>query len=486
MIVALTLLFVVHELAVLAVSRRADKLASQASSLAAARDKSTLAALKSALASPSAGEASSLAAGAEAVASLFPSAACVVAGALSDTGSPTPGSVAVAWSAPWKPSSVRASQHAPPPHELFSPSSSASAAVAAAATAGESDEVLDSASQRGGLHAFPDWQPLADWAAPCHNNHGAPAPPRRVVTIALSAGGRTTGFFVIVFAQREGGGGGGTSSHTTASSAFSNGERPPAPASLPTPPLLEACMLLGASLALLRLESVIRDGLDRALEATGVARQPLSPSRETSRSSSAAGGSMSARWIDIRARGGSEALPPASSDERAASSIAPWDRPGFGGAEAELQSLDESADTDARTLRRWDIDAAALPSAELHRLLCAMFLSSGLLLRFDVKLASFESFTAEIEASYRENAFHHWRHAWNVCHAAWLLVESGGMRQVELVDEVGFYALLLSALAHDIDHPGALEGSAASQSLWRLASLMTPFFLRFSRQHQQP
>ena len=484
MIVALTLLFVAHELAVLAVSRRAKRLALQASSLAAARDKSALFALKSALATPSAGEALSLAAGAEAVASLFPSAACIVAGALSDTGSPTPGSVAVAWSAPWKPSSVRASQHAPPPHELFSPSSSASAAVAAAATAGESDDVLDSASQRGGLHAFPDWQALAEWAAPCPSGAGAHSSPRRVVTIALSAGERTTGFFVIVFAQREGGGGGGNSSYTTASSASSNRELPPPPASLPTPPLREACVLVGASLALRRMESLIRDGLDRALEATGVARQPLSPSPGTSRSSSAAGGSMLARWIDIRARG--EALSPASSDERAASSIAPWDRPGFGGAEAELQSLDESAESDARTLRRWDIDAAALPSAELHRLLCAMFLSSGLLLRFDVKLPSFESFTVEIEASYQENAFHHWRHAWNVCHAAWLLVESGGMRQAELVDEVGFYALLLSALAHDIDHPGALEGSAASQSLWRLASLMKPYFLPFSRQHQQP
>ena len=443
-----------HELAVSAVSRRADKLASQASSLAAARDKSAIAALKTALASPSAGKAASLAAGAEAVALLFPSAACVIAGALSDAGSPAPGSVAVARSAPWKPSSARgAPPHAAPlPGELFSPASSAAAALAAAATAADAEEVLDSASTRGGLHAFADWPQLAEWAAPV--SAGAPPPPRRCVTIALSAGGRTTGFFVIVFAQREG-------SAAAAASASSNSEPPPLPDSLPTPPLREACVLLGASLALLRLESLIREGLDRALESTGVARQPASSpigaAAAAARSSSL--GSLAARSFGARG-GGAEALAPARDDGRAAIPIALLPPSGFGGAEAAAEplSLDDSSEADERTLRRWDVDASALPSDELHRLLRAMFVSSGLPLGFDVTLPSFASFTADIEASYRENAFHHWcaalramsnlvtsafslvcvrRHAWNVCHAAWLLVESGGMRRAELVDDVG-------------------------------------------------
>ena len=336
----------------------------------------------------------------------------------------------------------------------------------------------------------------------------------RVVALALSAGGRTTGYLVAVFCSRpvtarasasEGGRGAppsptaadlplpprlplasflsapasptsfflprqwpstsdqfgsrrsaAVSAVADADAADVFGEAPSHPAALPTPPLREACVLIAASLGMQRLEAVIRDGLDCALEATGVARPGASASYGRASSSTflkggggGGGGGHEGALAATPPTGASPTRHASPSRGRSAfglASLAPPSpssasrlSPRRDGARAdnagELFSLDETAASDALLLRSWALDAAAFPPEELHRLLRAMFLYSGLLGRFQVTPLALAAFTADVEASYRGNAFHHWRHAWAVCHAAWLLVESGGMRTAELVDD---------------------------------------------------
>lgn len=47
--------------------------------------------------------------------------------------------------------------------------------------------------------------------------------------------------------------------------------------------------------------------------------------------------------------------------------------------------------------------------------------------------------------------FHHFRHAFAVTHAAWLLVYHGNLRQGYL-DDLDILGLLLSAIIHDLGH----------------------------------
>ena len=518
-IVALAIVFAAHERAVAALTSRASRLAAAATTDAAACDAATVKALKVTLAASRGDARSLLAAGSEALLSLLPTALCVVVGSLSDAGAPSPDAAAVSWGGEWR-------SHARPRPDvrcaLFAPAASPAAALAAAADGvGDADALLDSDAQPGGVAAFSDWAEAAACAAAAaaatsssagDGGGGGGAGARvRCLTATLSAGGRPSGFVALVLrggatargGGDSGGGGGGGGSLPSSPSPLA----PPAPRELAavvtssprasstsapvsrvgrasstralTPAVLETRALLSAALALHRLEAFIRDGLDRALEAGGVARQgsggfgggfggcggsdssshpSLSPSRGgggggglflSVRSSSLGGGgggssgyessragglfeeSDSPRGVSPSPRsafGGSGRAsyfpypPPAAASPSPSPAVLPLSSPrdasptrsrvaGVGpspAVAAELRSLDAGARADAAGLRRWGVDASALPSADLHRLLRSMFLSSGLLLRFDVKPASFASFTAEIEASYRENAFHHW------------------------------------------------------------------------------
>ena len=120
--------------------------------------------------------------------------------------------------------------------------------------------------------------------------------------------------------------------------------------------------------------------------------------------------------------------------------------------EAMLDALDASIAADAKLLLTWDLDAWALPDAEVARLMVAMLHSLGLVRRFALRPAALFKFVECVAAGYKDNPFHCWRHAFMVQHACWLFLADPAVRA--LLDELACLALLLSAICHDLEHPG--------------------------------
>ena len=117
-----------------------------------------------------------------------------------------------------------------------------------------------------------------------------------------------------------------------------------------------------------------------------------------------------------------------------------------------LEALDASAAADAKQLLTWDLDAWALPDAEVARLMVAMLHSAGLLRRFALRPATVFKFLECVAANYNNNPFHCWRHSCMVMHACWLFLADPAVRG--LLEDMDCLALLLSAICHDLDHPG--------------------------------
>jgi hypothetical protein len=120
---------------------------------------------------------------------------------------------------------------------------------------------------------------------------------------------------------------------------------------------------------------------------------------------------------------------------------------------AQLAQLDASAAEDHATLLTWGLDAWALPDAEVQRLMMAMMHGVGVLRRFQIRPTAFAAFMVDVAAHYADNPFHNFRHSFMVCHACWLFLSDLSVRN-GLLEELDVLALLLSAICHDLEHPG--------------------------------
>ena len=120
--------------------------------------------------------------------------------------------------------------------------------------------------------------------------------------------------------------------------------------------------------------------------------------------------------------------------------------------EAMLEALDASAAADAAMLHTWDLDAWALSDAEVAHLMIAMLHSVGLLRRFNLRPSALVTFVECVAAGYNDNPFHCWRHAFMVQHACWLFLADPAVHG--LLEDLDCLALLLSAICHDLEHPG--------------------------------
>ena len=121
---------------------------------------------------------------------------------------------------------------------------------------------------------------------------------------------------------------------------------------------------------------------------------------------------------------------------------------------AALEALDESAAEDELLLCSWALDAWELSDEELHRLFQAHLHALGMLRRFRISPTSLHAFSSDVASRMQaSNPFHNWRHVFMVFHTAWLfLFHDRDLR--EKLEELDVLALLLSAICHDLGHPG--------------------------------
>jgi hypothetical protein len=129
---------------------------------------------------------------------------------------------------------------------------------------------------------------------------------------------------------------------------------------------------------------------------------------------------------------------------------------------AALAALDASAAADRAALDSWALDAGEVSDAELQTLCASMFHARGLLGTFCISPTALAAFIADVAAGYNDaNAFHNWRHAFQVTHQCYLFLTDAALGS-QLLGELECLALLLAALCHDLDHPGTTNAYQAN------------------------
>ena len=122
-------------------------------------------------------------------------------------------------------------------------------------------------------------------------------------------------------------------------------------------------------------------------------------------------------------------------------------------------------------LQSWSLDVFRFQQNELCQLAAAIFDFAGVLHDFKISHEILSSFISVVSSRYRLNPYHNWQHAISVLHATHLLSRVGvsdvdspriaegpqssiQVPRVNPLDRLHLLALLISAICHDVDHPG--------------------------------
>lgn len=103
-------------------------------------------------------------------------------------------------------------------------------------------------------------------------------------------------------------------------------------------------------------------------------------------------------------------------------------------------------------ITNYNTDPFLLQETSLIDLSVQMLCSYDLLRKFSIDILQLKSFLFLVRSKYRPvNRFHNFKHAWGVMHVSFMLLRYGAD---ELLTSLDIFALLLSAICHDVDHPG--------------------------------
>lgn len=103
-------------------------------------------------------------------------------------------------------------------------------------------------------------------------------------------------------------------------------------------------------------------------------------------------------------------------------------------------------------LKTWEFNQWQLDEDHLLPLLKNMFQTFGIIERFNVNPEKLERFIMTIRDNYKANPYHNFRHAFDVTQTVYSLLTAMGAAQY--LGHLDAFALLISALCHDVCHPG--------------------------------
>ena len=268
--------------------------------------------------------------------------------------------------------------------------------------------LLDSRNVPGGLAAFVDWAAAAE----------AGLPTARAITAPLTAGPVVVGFAQLhlgLYGQHAG---------RDISAA-----------------LLRLCDLVGGAIFVRRAFAVSASGATAGTGA-GNALAGHAPRRMSS-------------ITRVNVTFSEDSVTEEAATPRAASPELSAPYPATPADVAALAALDERAAEDLHVLRSWALDAWELSEMEVQRLALAMLNEAGLLRAFSLSPTAVAAFISDVSAHMNDNPFHNFRHVFSVMHIAWLfLEEEPELRRRGLLQDLDCLSLLLSALCHDLEHPG--------------------------------
>lgn len=103
-------------------------------------------------------------------------------------------------------------------------------------------------------------------------------------------------------------------------------------------------------------------------------------------------------------------------------------------------------------LQGLDYDALSFNRYELQRHVMYMFHDLDLLEHFSIEPIKFWRFLEQLSGVYHDNHYHNFTHAVDVTQFSYLLIKTEKIN--EMLDSFDKFVLCVSALCHDIDHPG--------------------------------
>ncbi len=116
-------------------------------------------------------------------------------------------------------------------------------------------------------------------------------------------------------------------------------------------------------------------------------------------------------------------------------------------------SMEISRDTIA-TFDAWEFDPWSVTIGQSVALCTNAFVTMGVVDHFRLDLDKLQNCIAKLQTSYRDaNAYHNWHHALHVFQQAAIFVRQTDARVY--LRKIDILSLLVAALAHDVDHPGA-------------------------------
>jgi len=110
--------------------------------------------------------------------------------------------------------------------------------------------------------------------------------------------------------------------------------------------------------------------------------------------------------------------------------------------------------TNAELHAAWDLDYLGFSPDELMQLAASVFHASGVVDAFKIKDGTMSSFLKTCCSRYHENPYHNFNHCVHVAHGAYLHACAGIDHDGSRLDPLELLALLMSAICHDIEHPG--------------------------------
>mmetsp|Transcript_10762 Transcript_10762/g.33025 ORF Transcript_10762/g.33025 Transcript_10762/m.33025 type:complete len:972 (-) Transcript_10762:1208-4123(-) len=104
-------------------------------------------------------------------------------------------------------------------------------------------------------------------------------------------------------------------------------------------------------------------------------------------------------------------------------------------------------------LRSWNFDPFAYPEETLDSFVYDIFESFGILSTFNIPSEVFRKYVSLVHLSYKDTTYHNFRHAFDVMQTCYSLLCSSRILRTCL-EPLDVFALLLSAMCHDVGHPG--------------------------------
>jgi hypothetical protein len=125
---------------------------------------------------------------------------------------------------------------------------------------------------------------------------------------------------------------------------------------------------------------------------------------------------------------------------------------------SELSLLAKSfSATDAWELERvfdWDFNVLKMSNHDAMRLaVITIFEREISLPEINISRSQLYAYISEVDKNYRLNPFHNFYHAVSVTHFIFMLMRETGARSI-LKNDLLYFSMLLSAIVHDVDHPG--------------------------------